>query len=167
MDRLWAPWRMEYLSKAGAQGCVFCRQGDDRELLVLRRTPRVLVMLNGYPYSNGHLMVAPVRHTADLDALSDREMLELLRSVALCRRVLTRASAPQGFNIGLNLGKAAGAGVEDHLHLHVVPRWNGDSNFMSVVAEVRVLPESLRATYDRLLPFFAEAGELDEGGGEG
>jgi ATP adenylyltransferase len=101
--------------------------------------------------------VAPRRHTADLGGLSEAEMLALFRGVALCREVLARASAPEGFNIGLNLGKAAGAGIEDHLHLHVVPRWHGDNNFMSVVADLRVLPESLPATYDRLLPFFAEA----------
>lgn len=159
MERLWAPWRMEYLSKAKKTGCIFCMAGDDRELLILWRTPLVRVLLNRYPYANGHLMVAPHRHTADLDALTDDEMLELFRATALCREVLTRASSPDGFNIGINLGKAAGAGIEDHLHMHVVPRWSGDSNFMSVVCDIRVLPEALLATYDRLLPFFQEAGK--------
>lgn len=159
MERLWAPGRMDYLIKEKNADCIFCQQGNDRDLLVVRRTPLVVVMLNLYPYANGHLMVAPVRHTADLDALSDPEMLALFRNAALCREVLTRASAPEGFNIGLNLGKSAGAGVEDHLHLHVVPRWHGDSNFMSVVADTRVIPESILATYDRLLPFFEQAGE--------
>ena len=161
MERLWAPWRMEYLSQNGEKGCIFCRRGDDRELLVLRRTPLTMVMLNRYPYSNGHLMVAPTRHTAELDELDDREVVELWRGVALCRDVLLRASAPQGFNIGANLGKVAGAGVLDHLHVHVVPRWNGDNNFMSVLADNRVIPEALLATYDRLLPFFGRGG--DEG----
>lgn len=160
MDRLWAPWRMEYLSESKPEGCVFCRQGNDRDLLVLKRTGLVQIMLNRYPYANGHLMVMPLRHTADLDGLSDAEMLELFRGVSLCKDVLTRASAPDGFNIGMNLGKSAGAGVEDHLHLHVVPRWDGDSSFMLVVSETRVLPEALLATYDRLLPFFQPSAEV-------
>jgi len=159
MERLWAPWRMEYLNQPKQDDCIFCRQGSDRDLLILRRTPLVRIMLNRYPYSNGHLMVAPHRHLADLDLLSDAEALELFRAVALCRDVLIRAGTPDGFNIGVNLGKAAGAGVEDHLHMHVVPRWNGDSNFMSVLADVRVLPEALLATYDRLFPLFAACGE--------
>jgi ATP adenylyltransferase len=115
-------------------------------------------MLNRFPYTNGHLMVAPRRHTADLAELDDAEMLELFRAVTLCRDALSRSFAPDGFNIGINLGKAAGAGVEDHLHLHVVPRWNGDNNFMSVVADLRVIPEALQKSYDRLLPCFAAAG---------
>ena len=159
MDRLWAPWRVEYLTQPKRAGCIFCEEGNDRDLLILRHTPLARVMLNRYPYANGHLLVALHRHTTELGALSEAEMLELFRNAALCRDVLTRASAPDGFNIGINLGKAAGAGVEDHLHLHVVPRWNGDNNFMPVVADVRVLPEALLATYDRLLPFFAAAGE--------
>jgi ATP adenylyltransferase len=160
MEKLWAPWRMDYLTQPKKPaGCIFCQKGSDRDLLILRRTPLVQVMLNLYPYANGHLMVAPNRHTADVGDISDTEMLELLRNAALCRDVLIRASAPEGFNMGINMGKVAGAGVEDHLHLHVVPRWNGDNNFMSVVADTRVLPEALLATYDRLLPFFAQAGE--------
>lgn len=159
MERLWAPWRMEYLTQPKHAGCIFCEEGDDRDLLILWRTPSVRVMLNRYPYANGHLMVAPHRHMVDLNLLSDTEALELFRAVALCRDVLSRASSPDGFNIGVNLGKAAGAGIEDHLHMHVVPRWNGDNNFMSVVADIRVLPEALLATYDRLLPLFAAAGE--------
>jgi len=156
MDVLWAPWRIEYLTLPKPEGCPLCQTGDDRALLVLQRTQLVLILLNRYPYANGHLMVAPLRHTADLDDLSDAEMLALFQGVALCRRVLTRASAPEGFNVGLNLGRAGGAGIEDHLHLHVVPRWNGDSSFMLSVADTRVLPEALLGTYDRLLPFFRE-----------
>lgn len=159
MDKLWAPWRVEYLTEPKRSGCIFCEDGEDRDLLVLRRTPLARIMLNRYPYSNGHLLVAPRRHTAELGELTEAEMLELFRCAALCRDVLARASAPDGFNIGLNLGKAAGAGIADHLHLHVVPRWNGDSNFMTVVADLRVIPEALLATYDRLLPLFAAAGE--------
>lgn len=159
MERLWAPWRMEYLARPKQEECIFCRQGNDRDLLVLWSTPLVRVMLNRYPYANGHLMVAIRRHLVELDALSEEEMLQLFRAIALCRKVLIRASKPDGFNIGINLGKAAGAGVEDHLHMHVVPRWNGDNNFMTVLSDIRVLPEALLATYDRLLPLFPVAGE--------
>lgn len=159
MDRLWAPWRMEYFAKPKQEVCIFCEQGSDRDLLILWRTPLLRVMLNRYPYVNGHLMIAAHRHLVDLNALTDAEMLDLFKTVALCRDVLTRASSPDGFNIGFNLGKAAGAGIEDHLHIHVVPRWNGDNNFMSVVADIRVLPEALLATYDRLLPLFPTVGE--------
>ena len=161
MERLWAPWRIEYLVQEKPAGCIFCQQGNDRDRLVLKATPLTLVMMNRYPYVNGHLMVAPTRHTAELSELSDAEMLELFRTVALCREILSKSCAPDGFNIGLNLGKAAGAGVEDHLHLHVVPRWNGDNNFMSVVADIRVVPEALLASYDRLLPYFADTGRED------
>ena len=159
MERLWAPWRLEYLVQDKPEGCIFCQKGSERDRLILWTGPLTLVMLNRYPYVNGHLMVAPLRHTSDLAALSAAEMLELFRGVTLCRDVLSRSCAPEGYNIGFNLGKAAGAGVEDHLHLHVVPRWNGDNNFMSVVAETRVIPEALLTSYDRLLPFFAAAGE--------
>lgn len=161
MERIWAPWRMEYIMEKEPQGCIFCGEGEDRERLVLRRTPLTLVQLNRYPYVNGHLMVVPRRHTADFDSLDDAEMLDLFREVALCRRVLCDALSPDGFNIGMNLGRAAGAGVEDHLHLHVVPRWHGDTNYMAVTADVRVLPEALLHTYDRLLPFFTKEGERD------
>ncbi|MBU5614817.1 HIT family protein [Geomonas azotofigens] len=157
MDRLWAPWRVEYLTQPPTPGCIFCAEGNDRELLIIHRTPLARVMLNRYPYSNGHLLISLHRHTAELGELAGDEMRELFRVAALCKDVLARSSSPDGFNIGMNLGKAAGAGVEDHLHLHVVPRWNGDSNFMSVVADIRVLPEALLATYDRLLPFFPTA----------
>jgi len=159
MERLWAPWRMEYLTRSKNGECIFCQEGSDRDLLILRRTPLVRVILNRYPYANGHLMVAPNRHLADLGALSDGEMVELFRAAALCRDVLADASKADGFNIGMNLGRAAGAGVEDHLHIHIVPRWNGYNNFMSVLSDLRVLPEALLATYDRLLPFFSRTGE--------
>jgi ATP adenylyltransferase len=159
MERLWAPWRVDYLVQEKPAGCIFCQEGNQRDLLILRDTPLTLVMLNRYPYVNGHLLVAPKRHTSDLGALSDAEVLELYRTASLCRDILAGSWAPDGFNLGINLGKAAGAGVEDHLHLHVVPRWNGDNNFMSVVADTRVIPEALLACYDRLLPLFAVAGK--------
>lgn len=159
MERLWAPWRIEYILNEKPGGCIFCPIDGtaDRERLILYRSPLSLVMLNRYPYTNGHLMIAPVRHTADLDSLSEAEMLDLFEAVRLSRKVLEDVASPQGFNIGINLGKAAGAGVDEHLHIHVVPRWNGDTNYMSVISDVRVMPENLLATYDKLLPGFTAA----------
>lgn len=154
MERIWAPWRMSYVSNAPREeGCIFCRAwetDDDRGRLVLLRDEYTLLMLNRYPYTCGHLMVVPARHTADMDGLSDDELLGLMRGVRRACALLRSVAAPQGFNIGLNLGKAAGAGIEEHLHVHVVPRWNGDTNFMSVTAEVRVIPDGLLESYDRL-----------------
>ncbi len=163
MERLWAPWRIEYILNNKPQGCIFCPIGgaNDRERLILHRSPLSLVMLNRYPYTNGHVMVAPERHTADLDSLSEAEMLDLFRTVRLSRKVLEETAAPQGFNIGINLGKAAGAGVDEHLHIHIVPRWNGDTNYMSVISDLRVMPENLFATYDKLLPGFTVAAEVN------
>ncbi|RNC68603.1 MAG: HIT domain-containing protein [Desulfuromonadales bacterium] len=157
MERIWAPWRMEYILDKKPDGCIFCLPNEtegDRDRLVLSRTPLSIIMLNRYPYTNGHLMAAPRRHTADLGSLTDDEMLDLIKTVSLCRTILQKEASPQGFNIGLNVGRAAGAGVEDHLHFHIVPRWNGDTNFMTVIADVRVVPEGLRATYDMLFPHF-------------
>ncbi|HEY5976021.1 MAG TPA: HIT domain-containing protein [Geobacteraceae bacterium] len=157
MDRLWAPWRMEYLLDEKPSGCIFCLPAtseQDRGRLVLHRTASSLVMLNRYPYTNGHLLIAPHRHTAEMSDLSDTEMLDLFATVRTCRDVLQLTAKPEGYNIGMNLGRAAGAGVEDHLHLHIVPRWCGDTNYMSVIPDVRVMPENLFTTYDRLLPAF-------------
>lgn len=134
-------------------GCVFCNAwntDDDREKLVLERNEHSLVMLNRFPYTNGHMMASPRRHTADLDDLSDVEMLDLMRSVRRARNLLQKIARPDGFNVGINLGKGAGAGIEDHLHIHVVPRWVGDSNFMTVIGDIRVIPEGLMITYDQL-----------------
>ena len=160
MKRLWAPWRIEYITMEKPRECIFClreERAKDRDNLVLHRTPLALVMLNRYPYTNGHLLISPHRHVADLNALTTEEQLDLFHLIRMGCNVLTEAAAPQGFNIGMNLGKAAGAGVDEHLHFHVVPRWNGDTNFISVVADLRVMPENLLATYDRLLPCFSAA----------
>lgn len=160
MERLWAPWRMEYILNDKPADCIFCLPTDtvtDRERLVLYRTPLSLVMLNRYPYTNGHLLIAPLRHAGEMDALTDPEMLDLFKALRLCRTILQKAAHPDGFNVGMNLGRSAGAGVEEHLHLHIVPRWIGDTNFMSVVPDVRVMPENLHCTYDRLFPLFAAA----------
>lgn len=152
MERIWAPWRMSYVSNnTSHQGCIFCpSERGDRERLILARSDNSLMMLNRYPYTCGHLMVAPLRHLAELDDLEDAELLDLMNLLRKGRSLLQRVVNPDGFNIGLNLGKAAGAGVEEHLHIHVVPRWNGDSNFMTVVGDVRVIPEGLMAAYDQL-----------------
>lgn len=157
MERLWAPWRMEYIVNDKPSGCIFCaaeKPEEDRERLILHRTSLSFVMMNRYPYTNGHLLIAPFRHTADLNELTDGEMLDLFATVRLCRNVLQATASPGGFNIGINLGRAAGAGVDEHLHLHVVPRWNGDTNFMSVLDDLRVMPENLMTTYERLKPAF-------------
>jgi ATP adenylyltransferase len=162
MERLWAPWRMEYVGGGRERGgCLFCdvfAPGDDAARLVLWRGPLALVMLNRYPYASGHLMIAPRQHTADPAALGPAEGRALMRLVGECTRLLGEAMAPHGYNVGMNLGRAAGAGVEHHLHLHVVPRWEGDTNFMPVLGDVRVLPEHLSATHAKLSPRFAAIG---------
>lgn len=154
-EHLWAPWRLSYIESAGEapDGCIFDElpnADDDRASLILHRGKTAFVMLNAYPYTNGHLMVAPYRHTADLSDLSDVEMLEVQQLVARGIEWVTTAYRPEGFNIGVNIGSAGGAGIPGHLHWHIVPRWSGDTNFMTTVGEVRVLPQSLEESYDRL-----------------
>jgi ATP adenylyltransferase len=150
---LWAPWRLEYVSSADEQpGCVFClaAEGDDEERLVVHRGKRAFVLLNRFPYTSGHLMAAPYRHGVELGALDDAEALELHRLAAAAIEALGRTMRPDGFNLGWNLGRVAGAGIVDHVHLHVVPRWSGDTNFMPVLADVRVVPEHLAETRRKL-----------------
>lgn len=158
MKQLWTPWRMAFIrapkDKPGV--CIFCEKLDaprahDRANLVLLRGKRAFMLLNLYPYSNGHLMVAPREHTGELESLNSKTQQEMMALVSQGIRALRRAMNPQGFNIGINMGKVAGAGVVDHVHMHVVPRWNGDSNFMPVLSEVRLIPELLLETYDHLL----------------
>lgn len=158
MDRIWAPWRIGYITADKPAGCVFCvGDGDagDRDRLILYRSTFSFIIMNLYPYTNGHLMVIPYRHTSALDDLDDAELLDFMQTLRLARRCLELAFSPQGFNIGMNLGHAAGAGVEEHLHFHVVPRWHGDTNFMTVTADLRVIPEAMQATYDNLATVFA------------
>ena len=150
---LWAPWRLEYIQHADEESdCIFCAAvvGDDIERLVVHRGDRAIVLLNKFPYSSGHLLVAPTRHTGDFVSLDDAEATELHRLAAAGMGALTRAYAAQGFNLGWNLGRLAGAGIVDHVHLHVVPRWSGDTNFMPVLADVKVLPEHLLISRERL-----------------
>lgn len=161
MKQLWAPWRMTYIrgeSEVPVSGCVFClpeEAQEDAGRLVLHRGECAFVIMNKYPYTNGHLMVAPYRHTADPATLSEAEALEMHRLMVLSRQVLQETSAPHGFNIGMNLGQIAGAGVADHLHLHLVPRWSGDTNFMPVFADVRIIPQHLEETCQMLRRAFA------------
>jgi len=151
--QLWAPWRLEYIQSADEQpGCIFCNAaaGGDEEALVVHRGERAFVLLNRFPYASGHLMVAPYRHGIELGGLDDEEALELHRLAAAALDVLHATMAPDGYNLGWNLGRVAGAGVVDHVHQHVVPRWSGDTNFMPVLADVKVLPEHLSETRRRL-----------------
>jgi ATP adenylyltransferase len=153
VKRLWAPWRLEYIQGADeAEGCFFCRarEGDDEEGLVIHRGTSAFVVLNKYPYASGHLMVAPNRHEGEFGELEAEEALEIHRLAAAGIAALAETMRPQGFNVGWNLGRIAGAGVVDHVHLHVVPRWAGDTNFMPVLADVKVLPEALEATRAKL-----------------
>ena len=158
MKVLWAPWRMNYiLSDGKGDDCIFCpgeKRKKDEERLILYVSPQIMVIMNRYPYNNGHLLVAPVRHVAGLESLSDGETLELLQMVRRSIDILKETMSPEGFNVGLNLGRVAGAGMEEHLHFHVVPRWNGDTNFMTVHGEVRVIPEHIKETYKKLRPRF-------------
>lgn len=154
MEQLFAPWRMAYIDNADRQdGCIFCdfpRENRDRERLILARGRNVFVIMNAFPYNPGHLMVAPYRHEGEYDLLKEEEFLEMHRFGQRCVQVLKKGMNPQGFNMGINLGKTAGAGFAGHVHLHIVPRWNGDTNFMPVVGETRVLPESLPETWEKL-----------------
>ena len=153
MRRLWAPWRLEYVSNADEQdGCVFCRAAAsaDEDGLVVARGERAFVLVNKFPYASGHLMVAPYRHEGEFGDLADEEALEIHRLGSVALGALAETMRPQGFNLGWNLGRIAGAGVVDHVHLHVVPRWAGDTNFMPVLADVRVLPEALEETRSKL-----------------
>jgi len=154
MEKLWAPWRMEYIEQACQKGCIFCLPqhcDEDEDRLILQRSQHAFIIMNKYPYSNGHLMVAPYRHTIDLGSLSAEEILDMHQLLVRCQAILQRTMNPQGFNIGVNLGRAAGAGVIDHLHMHIVPRWSGDTNFMPLFADVRVIPQHLRSTYAILI----------------
>ena len=168
MEQLWAPWRMEYILDDKPNGCVFCDALETTDDLTLFKGNDTMVIMNKFPYINGHLLVAPIRHLSALDQLSRYETGEFLRTVEKSIGILQRVMNPDGFNVGLNLGKVAGAGVEEHLHFHIVPRWFGDTNALTVFAEVRVIPEHIRATYDNLKPHFdrlnrVETMDNDEG----
>ena len=163
LQRLWTPWRMSYIrsDEPELEGCPFCvlpaRDAADAETFILWRGDTCFCILNAYPYNPGHLMVVPYRHIADYDALDDEETTEMALLTRAAVRALRTASGPHAFNLGMNAGRIAGAGIADHVHQHVVPRWGGDTNFMPVIGQTRVLPELLEETYTRLQPAFAAA----------
>jgi ATP adenylyltransferase len=165
VEYLWTPWRLAYVTRSSeVENCIFCDALDRRdELLVLFRGTTCYVILNRYPYNNGHLMVVPNRHVPSLAGLSSEELGELMELARRAEIALNSAYEPQGMNVGINLGRSAGAGVVDHLHLHMVPRWTGDTNFMSVVGKVRVMPEELEQTAGRLRPIFARLAATADG----
>jgi len=160
MDKLWAPWRMKYIKETVGQpesGCIFCskpKETADRENLILYRGKESFIICNAFPYNNGHLMIVPYMHTNELDDITPACSLEMWALLAKCRQALMKAFQPHGFNIGMNLGRTAGAGIDQHLHMHIVPRWNGDSNFMPVIGETKVMSQSLEDAYDALKGLF-------------
>ncbi len=160
MDYLWSPWRFRYVSQAGkGEGCPFCRvlameSARDRENLILFRGRNNFILLNLFPYTTGHLLITTNSHVANLDEVTSETLTEMMTLAQRLQKALRQSYNPEGYNLGMNLGRCAGAGVADHLHLHLLPRWTGDSNFMTVVAETRVQPEDLLATYDKLVAFF-------------
>jgi ATP adenylyltransferase len=150
MENLWAPWRIEYILSKKPPGCIFCdkpRENRDEENLILFRGRHHFIIMNAFPYNNGHMMIVPYRHTASLGDWAFGEQKEFMELADMAVELLKRAMKPDGFNLGVNMGQVAGAGVADHIHLHVVPRWNGDTNFMPVLSDTRVISEHLRATY--------------------
>lgn len=162
MDQLWAPWRMPYIEQSEPEpGCIFCvkaREHQDEQNHIVYRQPTCFVMLNLYPYNSGHLMVIPYGHTGELESLPAPVAADLMAVAQLSVRALSRVMNPQGFNLGVNQGLVAGAGIADHIHLHVVPRWNGDTNFMPVLADAKVIPEMLTRTASKLRPAFDALG---------
>ncbi len=161
MKTFWTPWRIEHVRGEATvvPGCLFDPPGSsafDQEYLLLYRDKKVLVLLNRYPYAHGHLLIAPVRHIDSISALQSAENLALMEMLQTCSAILQKHFSPDGLNIGCNIGKSAGAGIAEHLHFHIVPRWEGDHNFMTVLADIRTIPEHISATYHRLLPDFLE-----------
>jgi ATP adenylyltransferase len=157
MKQLWAPWRMDYILSDKSRGCVLCgllQEDKDRENLVLYRSSHNFVVMNRFPYNNGHIMVVPYVHAPSLDDLGDETMLDFMKMTRHAVASIKKAFSPEGFNIGINIGKIAGAGMEEHMHLHMVPRWAGDTSFMTVFDEVRVIPEHILSTYDKLFAAF-------------
>ncbi len=162
MEKLWAPWRLQYIKIAdqmNEEGCIFCDlpnedPENDRKNLILFRGQHSFVIMNKFPYNNGHLMVVPYRHTGGLEHLVSEEKLELMDLLEKSIAALREAFSPHGFNIGMNLGRVAGAGIDEHIHFHIVPRWNGDTNFMPVLADTKVISAGLEETYEQLRPLF-------------
>jgi len=159
MERIFAPWRIRYVLAPKPKDCVFCvapKENRDRENLILYRGKTCYVIMNRNPYNPGHVMVNPYRHIPSIEDMTDEEMVESMKLVRLSIRAIREAMNPDGFNVGVNIGKVAGAGMAAHLHIHIVPRWNGDTSFMPVLADVQVIPEALEETYDKLYPLFSK-----------
>lgn len=159
MKRLWAPWRMEYILGEKEDECIFCtkpKEDNDKKNLILFRGEYNYVIMNLYPYNNGHLMVVPYRHTSEIIGINGEEMDENGRLVQRCVEVLKGSFSPEGYNIGMNLETAAGAGIDEHIHMHIVPRWSGDTNFMPVIGETRVMPQHIEESYNILIKGFGE-----------
>mgnify|MGYP003393239003 FL=1 len=157
MKRLWSPWRMKYVLNNKTKGCIFCKMSEekrDKKNYILYRGEHGYIIMNLYPYNNGHLMIVPYKHTHTIEKLNKAEASDFIELTGKSVAALKEAFSPDGFNIGMNLMEAAGAGIEAHIHMHIVPRWNGDTSFMPVLFETRVIPESLDDTYSKLLPFF-------------
>ncbi len=153
MENLWAPWRIEYILSKKTPGCIFCdkpRENKDQENLILYRGKHHFIIMNAFPYNNGHMMIVPYRHTSTLADWSSEEQKEFMELADLAVNLLKIAMKPDGFNLGINMGQVAGAGIADHIHLHIVPRWNGDTNFMPVLSDTRVISEHLEVTYEKL-----------------
>jgi ATP adenylyltransferase len=152
-DRLWAPWRLEYIKGPKEDECIFCTKpeaGDDRASYIVRRGERCFAILNAFPYNNGHLMISPYDHVPSIEELGAEALLELMTMAQSALTTLREVYSPEGFNLGINQGKVAGAGLEHHVHLHIVPRWGADTNFMPVIGDTRVLPQSLDHSYDQV-----------------
>ncbi len=153
MEQIWAPWRIKYIQMEKTEGCILCdkpRENNDALNYILYRGDKNFVMLNSYPYNPGHLMIAPYRHIANLEELTDEERNEHFKIVSRSIKMLRQVFNPAGFNIGINVGRVAGAGIDDHFHTHIVPRWQGETNFMPVISDIRVIPEALAETYEKL-----------------
>jgi ATP adenylyltransferase len=162
LKRIWAPWRMKYILSDKTQGCAFCQAlqaGDDKANYILYRGEKAFIILNTFPYTNGHVMVVPYAHIGDLVELDRETLLDMMLLTQKTLQAMRQAMGPHGFNVGLNLGEAAGAGIQDHVHIHIVPRWQNDTNFMPVLADVRVIPDSLEETYDKLHAALHKLGE--------
>jgi ATP adenylyltransferase len=162
MDYLWTPWRYQYVTTAGGPGgCVFCsawKANDDQATLIVHRAEYNFVILNRYPYTSGHIMIVPYVHVATLEELANEALVEMMVLARECERHLRAVYRPEGLNLGINIGKSAGAGIAEHLHMHALPRWTGDTNFMTAVGETRILPEELEVTWSRMRAAFGGAG---------
>jgi len=164
MEKLWSPWRSQYIESFSDplkdSACVFCSAGKEEiettDCLIVHKAAHTFTILNLYPYNNGHLMVVPYRHLSDFSLLIEEENKEIMSELQLAQQALKLAMNPHGFNIGANLGKVSGAGIDDHLHFHIVPRWNGDTNFMPILAEVKILSEGLKKTKEKLLAAYSK-----------